>query len=201
MTPDEAANRFHSLEMLIKRDLPGFIQEIIAHDAVAMIHNRVVRQQKNYLGGQFSAYSKRPMLTSGVTEKSKRVYRQVAGSKSKRRELDWVAIKRQGKNIHLFELKGGYAELRRIEGFSNSRKSFEFTGQMWRGFGVKKTVTTGNRIIITLGGRNIRSQKLIDANSAREGVSIVNISDSELKKLAEMIDKEIARYVRKVGLS
>lgn len=201
MTADEAAKRFGRLEKLISRDLPQFIQEIIAHNAVAMIHNRVVMRQKNYLGGSFSGYSKKPMLTSGTTAKSRRVWRRMASSKKKRRNLDWVTLRRQGRNIHLFELKGGYAQMRRLEGFSNRNKSFEFTGQMWRGFGVKRVVKSGNAVIITLGGRDLESQKKIDANSKREGISIVNISDKELEKLAEMIEKEIQRYVRKVGLS
>jgi len=201
MKPQEAASRFKELDRMIRRDLPVFIQERIAHNAVAMIHNRVVKKQKNYLGGQFSAYSKRPMLTSGTTEKSKRVGRALASSKAKRAELDWVTIRSGGRNVRLFELPGGYAQLRRLERFSNARKSFEFTGQMWRGFGVKKKQVSGTTIIITLGGRNLESQKKIDANSKREGISIINISDRELEELARMVDKKLQRYVNKVGLS
>lgn len=201
MKVPEAISRFDQLEKMIRKDLPLFIQERIAHDAVQMIHDRVVNQQKNFLGGQFSSYSKRPMLTSGKTEKSNRVGRALASSKRKRAELNWVTIRSGGKNVHLFELPGGYAQLRRMEGFSNTRKSFEFTTQMWRGFGVKRKRVSANTIIITLGGRNLESQKKIDANSQREGISIINISDSELAILAKECDKEIQRYVNKVGLS
>jgi len=201
MTPDEAAKRFNNLDKLIRKELPLFIQQRIAQNAVAMIHNRVIGTQKNYMGGSFSGYSTRPMLTTGVTEKSARIRRSVAGSKNARRGLDWVTIKAGGKNVALFELKGGYAQMRRLEGFSNRAKSFEFTGQMWRGFGVKRTRRTDKEIIITLGGKNLEAQKKIDENSKREGISIINISDKELKELAKMVDKELQRYVGKVGLS
>ena len=200
MSPDEAAKRIDNLQKLIRRDLPLFIQERIAQDAVFKIHNRVVRTQKNYLGGSFSAYSTRPILTTGITEKSARIRRAVAGSKAARKKLDWVTIKAGGKNVSLFELKGGYAQMRRLEGFGNRNKSFEFTTQMWRGFGVKRTRKTPNEIIITLGGRNLESQKKIDVNSQREGINIINISDKELKELAVITDKEIQKYINKVGL-
>jgi len=201
MKINEATERFHRLEQMIKRDLPKFIMERIAHDAVSMIHNRVVMTQKNFMGSKFSAYSTKPLFTTGVTEKSKRVRNSVAGSKAARRNLEWITVKSGGKNVALFKLEGGYAEMRRLEGFSNRYKSFEYTGQMWRGFGVKRQRKTDTEVIVTLGGRNLRSQKLIDENSRREGISIVNISDKELKKLADMIDKEIQRYVNKVGLA
>lgn len=201
MSPDEAAVRFDKLEKMIGRELPIFIQERIAMNAVAMIHNRVVNKQKNFMGGSFSSYSKKPMLTSGTTEKSSRVYRAMASSKQKRKQLDWVTIRSGGKNVHLFELPGGYAQLRNLEGYSNPKKSFEFTTQMWRGFGVKRKKVSGKTIIITLGGKNLESQKKIDMNSRREGINIINISDAELKELAVMVDKEIQKYINKVGLS
>lgn len=201
MSPNEAAKRFNDLERVIKKELPLFIQQRIAANAVAMIHDRVVNRQKNYLGGSFSAYSTKPILTTGVTAKSGTIRRKLAGSKSARRKLDWVTIKAAGKNVSLFELKGGYAQMRRLEGFSNRAKSFEFTTQMWRGFGVKRKQVTQNEIIITLGGKNLESQKKIDVNSRREGINIINISDRELKELAKMVDKELQRYVGKVGLS
>lgn len=201
MNAQEAATRFEKLEKIIQKELPVFIQQRIAFNAVNMIHDRVVYQQKNYLGASFSNYSRRPMLTSGKTEKSNRVGRALASSKQKRSQLTWVTVRSGGRNVHLFELPGGYAQLRRLEGFTNARKSFEFTTQMWRGFGVKRTSITQNQIIITLGGKNLEAQKKIDYNSQREGVSIINISDKELKELAKMVDKEIQKYVNKVGLS
>jgi hypothetical protein len=201
MTPDEAAKRFDNLQKIIARDLPLFIQNRIAKNAVSMIHNRVVNTQKNYLGGNFSQYSRTPILTSGKTAKSKKVGRALASSKAKRKQLKWVTVKSGGRNVSLFELKGGYAELRSWEGFTNIYKSFEFTTQMWRGFGVKRTQKTPTEIIITIGGKNLESQKKIDVNSRREGINIINISDSELKELAIMVDKELQRYVTKAGLA
>ena len=201
MKVDEAVKRFAQLRKMIERELPVFIHQRIAHNAVSMIQNRVVQTQRDYMNRSFSRYSERPMWTTGTTEKSDRVRRAVAGSKAKRRQLQWITVQHKGQNIRLFKLEGGYAEMRRIEGFSNTNKSFEFTGQMWRGFGVKRVQKTKGSVTVTIGGRDKRSQELIDENSKREGVNIVNISDEELEKLAKQIDKELQRYVDRVGLS
>ena len=201
MTPDEAAKRFQRLLQTINRDLPTFIQERTAHNAVTFIEQRVQNTGRNYLGNPFRPYSTKPMLTSGTTEKSKAIWNQLASSKTRRKDLDWVTIKRRGKNIHLFELKGGYKEMRRREGLKTGHKDFWFTSMMWRGFGVKRVVRSKGKMVVTLGGKNVESQKKIDRNSDREGVNIINISDQELKILAKQIDRQMQKYINKVGLS
>jgi len=201
MTPDEAARRFELLRKMVGRDMPAFIEQRVGMNAAELIRRRVTMRGENYLGGQFRAYSRKPMLTSGTTEKSRSVWNAMAGSKAKRRDLDWVTIKRGGKNIRLFELKGGYAQLRRLEGLQTGHKDFWFTTQMWRSFGVKRTTRGQSEFIVTLGGKNPESQKKINENSRRENINIINISDQELKLLAKMVDKELQRYINKVGLS
>ena len=201
MTPDEAAKRVNKLLQMINHDFPTFIKERTAHNAVTMIEQRVQNTGRNHLGNPFKPYSTRPMLTSGTTAKSKAVWNKMAGSKAKRRELDWVTIKRRGKNIRLFELKGGYKQMRRLEGLQTGHKDFWFTTQMWRGFGVKRVLKGKDKMIITIGGKNGESQNKIDRNSDREGVNIIDISDQELKLLAKQIDQQIQKYINKVGLS
>lgn len=201
MTPDEAAKRFDMLEKMIERDLPTFIQERVAHSAQQLIENRVRVQGKNYRGGSFKPYSTKPILSSGTTAKSKAVGNALAGSKSKRRQLEWRTVTHKGKQVRLFIVPGGYKQIRQIEGLQTGHKDFWFTTQMWGGFGVKRKSHTKNKITVTLGGTNKESQDKIDGNSEREGVNIINISDSELKSLAKMVDKEIQRYINKLGLS
>ena len=200
MTPDEAAKRFDLLDKMIARDLPVFIQERIAHSAEQLIEQRVRTKGVNYLGGQFKPYSRKPILTSGRTAKSSRIANQLAGSKAKRRQLEWRTIKHKGQNVRLFILPGGYAQMRQMEGLQIAHKDFWFTTQMWRGFGVKRIRKQPGQVTVTLGGTNQEAQDKIDANSQREGINIINISDSELKTLANMIDKEIQRYINKLGL-
>ena len=201
MTPDEAAKRFELLRRMAERELPAFIQQRVAFNAVEDIRERVTLRGQNFRGGQFKPYSRKPILTSGTTEKSKNIWRKYADSPEKRKQLKWVTIKRGGKNIRLFELKGGYAQMRRDEDLQTGHKDFEFTTQMWRNFGVKRTSKTNSEFVVTIGGKNVESQKKINANSKREGINIINLSDKELKDLAVMVDKELQRYINKLGLS
>ncbi len=150
MTPKEAAKRFKRLEEMVRRDMPLFITRRIAEDAITMIERRVRMQGLNYLGGSFKPYSRKSMLTSGRTEKSNRIATQLAGSKSKRKQLQWVTLKHKGRNVRLFVLPGGYAQMRSLEGLQTGHKDFTFTTQMWRGFGVKRTSKSRNEFIVTL---------------------------------------------------
>jgi hypothetical protein len=201
MTPEEAAKRFRRLSEMVARDMPEFITRRVAQDAIRKIEERVRDRGLNYLGGSFKPYSRRPMLTSGTTANSKKIWTQLASSPKKRKLLQWRTIKHKGRNVRLFILEGGYAEMRQREGFQTGHKDFTFTTQMWRGFGVKRTSKTNNQFTVTLGGKNVEAQKKINANSKREGVNIINISDSEAKELAKTVDKELQRYINKVGLS
>jgi len=200
MTIDETIRHFKELQAFIGRDLPNELTKIVAHDTVAQIHTRVVDKQVNAKGQRFSRYSTKPTLSSGTTAKSKRVFNALAGSKKKRSELDWVTIKRRGKNTHLFVVKGGYREIREIEGFSNENKSFEFTTQMWRGFGVKRTEKSSGRFAVVLGGRNAESQDKIDWNSEREGVDIIDASKQERDHIKRQVEREIEKYIKRAKL-
>jgi hypothetical protein len=201
MTPEEAAERFKRLSQMVARDMPQFITRRVAEDAAEKIRRRVTLQGLNYLGGAFKPYSRRPMLTSGKTEKSNRIGVALAGSKSKRKQLQWRTIKHKGKNVRLFVLPGGYAQMRRLEGLPTGHKDFEFTRKMWDGFGTKRTSKTNNEFVVTLGGKNVEAQMKINANSRREGINIINLSDQETKELAKIVDQELQRYINKVGLS
>ena len=201
MNIQETIKQIDKLKQKVKTDLVAQLSQIKAQDIVSVIQKRVRDNGKDSTGASFGKYSTTTMLTSGTTLKSRRVWRAVAASKKKRKNLNWVTIKKGGKNIRLFELKGGYAELRRLEGFSNAVKSFEFTGEMWRKFGIVRTTVTGNGIIFTLGGRTDASQNKIDRNSEREGRSIIDISQSELTFLQTQIDKILQGYVVNVKLN
>jgi len=200
MKMEELENKVKKLSDDLKRQLPIYIKQVVGFHAAGMISHRVITKQTNARGAKFSKYSSRPMLTSGNTLRGKRVWAAMAASKSKRRDLNWVTIKMKGKNVHLFELKGGYAQLRKIEGFGNTHKSFEYTGEMWDMFGVKRSKATGDEVVLVLGGKNMASQQKMDRNTEREGVNIIDISDKELESLARMIERKMQQYVNKQGL-
>ena len=201
MTLEQAITKIDQLKKKVATDLPKKIVQIASVDIAAMIADRVVKTQTNFRGNKFSRYSTRPMLASGTTIKSRRVWEALASSKNKRRELDWVTIKRGGKNIHLFEIKGGYAELRKIEGFTNANKSFEFTTEMWRKFGVKKVTYSGNVMKITLGGKTDEAQKKINVNSKHEGVNIIAANKNEEKFLHDRVNRILQGYIKELKLN
>ena len=197
---DETIRRLKEFRKKLQSNLVKDLGKVVGVDTVSQIEMRVRDKQRKADGQLFSRYSTNPMLTSGTTIKSKRVWQALASSKTKRRSLDWVTIKKGGKNIHLFELKGGYAQLRKLEGFSNARKSFEFTGEMWRKFGVKKTTMCSGVITFTLGGKTTAAQDKIDWNSEREGVNIIEPGKEEVLFLQNQINRLIPGYLAKVGL-
>ena len=197
---DETIRRLKEFRKKLSTDFVKDLGKVVGVDTVSQIEMRVRDRQKKADGQLFSRYSTSPMLTSGTTIKSKRVWQALASSKTKRRSLDWVTIKKGGKNIHLFELKGGYAQLRKLEGFGNARKSFEFTGEMWRKFGVKKTTMGSGVITFTLGGKTTAAQDKIDWNSEREGVNIIEPGKEEVLFLQNQINRLIPGYLAKVGL-
>ena len=201
MTPEESVKRFQKLLQTINRELPAYIKETTAHNAAVFVFNRVHDTGRNFRGVPFKPYSTKPMLTSGTTSKSKAIWNQLASNPKARKELNWVTIKRRGRNIRLFELKGGYKEMRRREGLKTGYKDFTFSSVMWDSYGVKRTVNSKGKVVVTIGGKTQDSQDRIDWNSKREGVEIINISDRELDLLAKQIDKQMQKYINKVGLS
>jgi hypothetical protein len=68
--------------------------------------------------------------------------------------------------------------VRQKKGYHNIHMSFEFTREMWLGFGVKQA----GRDFVTLGGTTGDSQQKIDENSKRVGYSIIKPSEKELEK-------------------
>jgi len=197
---EETIRRLKEFRKKFSTDFVRDLGKVVGVDMVSEIEMRVRDRQRKADNQLFSRYSTSPMLTSGTTVKSRRVWQKMASSKTKRRALDWVTIKKGGKNIHLFELKGGYAQLRKLEGFSNARKSFEFTGEMWRKFGVTNTTIGGGVITFTLGGKTTAAQDKIDWNSEREGVVITEPGKIEIQNLQNQTDRLIPGYLAKVGL-
>lgn len=195
MTLDETVRRLTDFRKNLPKWLASDLGPVVGVDFVNLIELRVRDTQKDSKGHHFSRYSTRPMLTSGKTLKSKRrVWDAIPDDEKK-----WVTIKRGGKNIHLFELKGGYAQLRKIEGFSNRYKSFDFTTEMWRKFGVKSTKIANKIITFIIGGKTTASQDKINWNSEREGKNIIEPNKEEMQYLQQQIDRLLPGYLAKVG--
>lgn len=197
-TVEEFNKQLTAFEKDIIKKLPDqFIHATAGFDVAGLVKERVIQTSKSGDNTHFSPYSTKPMLTSGTTAKSKRVWNEKAGSKNKRSDLKWVTLKKGGKNVHLFELSGGYAELRRLEGFSNRFKNFWFTTEMWKKFGMIASMCTATGFKLRFGGKTPEAQKKIDANSAREGKNILEMTKGEVADVSDNVSTWMDEMLRK----
>ena len=198
MTVEEFNKRLSSFESDVIKKLPDqFIKAKAGFDIAATVSERVIQKSVSGDGSHFSAYSTKPMLTSGTTVKSKSVWNAKASSKAKRSNLKWVTIQKGGKNIRLFELEGGYAELRRLEGFSNRYKNFWFTTEMWRMFGLKQASKSNQGFKLIFAGKTSEAQKKMDENSAREGKNILDMTSGEVQEISDRTSSWIDTMLKK----
>jgi len=182
-----------------KRQLPQYffnlIKQYAAHDVVAQIENRITTTGKAADGLMFSPYSTKPFWTTGRMQKSNRLRNWAIGNPS----VKWMTVKYGEKNVHLFQVPGGYKQAREIEGLQTQYKDFEFSGQMWRMFGVKRSATAKDNVRVWIGGRSTRSQKLINKNSKREGKPLIDMSKEEIATMEKVIDNEISKLMKKLN--
>lgn len=158
----EQINRLDELINYVNNELPIFAQNVAAADLAALVTNRVVQKGENYKGGQFSPYSTQTVAAWRFWGKSRT---QAAEKK----------VRAQAK------AKGAlsYKTFRELNNLKAGAKNFEFTGEMWRKFGIVSTIRTGPNFKIKIGGTTTAAQDKIDENSAREGLSIVEASEKE----------------------
>lgn len=169
----------------------GQIMAQVASDALAMVKKRVQDKGENAEGAKFPAYSTKPMLASrkGMTGKA---YSSIAGSKDKRRELEWVTI-----NGHkLFSIPGGYKQYRDLSGRQSGFVDFTFTGSMWNNIKLispKSELDSGVAVIKPT--KDIEKKKLA-GNTERKG-EILALSDKEKQRLVQIYESGIENVFRK----
>lgn len=158
----EQIERFDELIAFVQNELPQKAEQVAGHDLVALITNRVVQDGMNYAGGKFSPYSERFLRADAFVGKSR--------TQTAERKIQ-------------AQLKAGgtlnYKQFRELNNLETDKKNFEFTGEMWRKFGVISSTVGGMRFRITLGGKTEAAAKKIEENSEREGVSIIEASAEE----------------------
>lgn len=178
-----------------QRELPDYLykqsEEIVRLDMIAVIAKRVRLSGIKATGGKFRPYSTKPTLIGASSFTSKGAANKALGSKAKRRKLEWVTYD----SHKLAILEGGYREIRQIEGRQTGHKDFERTGEMWRGFGITRKVRTKANIKISIGGRNEDSAKKIAENSEREGISIIDISIYEEKRVYKAFETRMYNFL------
>ena len=123
----------------------------------------------------------------------------IAGSKTKRKELKWVTLQRGGKNIRLFELPGGYKQFREIHGRQTGFVDFTFTGKMMGSIHILSNPSQHSQGVVVIGPNTDEEQKKMAGNEKRKG-EILNLSDSEIKEIADMFKVDTLKVFRDNGL-
>ena len=150
-------------------------------DAAALIENRIVTKGEKNNGQKFSPYSTKQVPAFLYFGRS----RNGAGE---------AAIKKASK------AKEGvsYSDLRKFNGLNTSVKNFQFTGEMWQGFGVKSVQVVSFGVVeVVIGGKNSRSNLLLDAHSKRENSELTEPSKTEIDQITKAIQERIKRIVNK----
>ena len=146
-------------------------------DLVALITLRVVQSGKSADGAPFSPYSTTELPAFFYFNRSRS-----AGAESK------VRAKAKKKEPI------SYREFRQINNLNPAPKNFEFTGEMWRNFGVLRVQRTPAGATLTIGGRTPAAAEKIDWNSEREKRSIIQPSPQEI----ETITANLKRWAQSI---
>lgn len=163
MTIDELTNRLTRGLQRLDSELEAQVSKAGA-DLVALVTNRVIQEGKNANGDSFSPYSDTEIPAFFYFNKS----RNASGE---------AAVRKKAKDKE----KISYKEFRGLNNLNESPKNFEFTGSMWRGFGVTKIERTPNGATLTIGGKNQDSESKITWNSEKEKVPIIKPSAQEIQ--------------------
>lgn len=178
MTLDDKIQRYKEFLGFIKNELPKYAILVSSNDLSALITNRVIQEGKNHTGGKFKSYSTRDVPAYKYWGKSR--------TQSAEKRVRTLARSRGVLD---------YAEFRRINNLKTDTKNFEFSGEMWRKFGVIKEQISGDKFTVILGGKTKIAQEKIDDNSDREGVSIIEASEGEIR----VIEKTIQDWLNREG--
>lgn len=167
MSIERQIEDLEKLNDFLKNQLPVFSQQVLASDLIALVANRVVQKGQNFKGGSFSPYSSKTVAAWRFWGKSRT---QAAEEKVRKRSRARLSL--------------SYKEFRELNNLNTGKKNFEFTGQMWREFGIVRVKKAPLSFSITIAGTTTNAQTKIDDNSQREGVSIIEASEAE-KSLVE----------------
>ena len=178
MTIEEQILRFEELEQQIIDGLPEVLAQIAGGDFRAMIVKRVTETATGANGNKFSDYSSTPTYINTSIYGPRKV-----DPKGKTGKTVFAKTGEKHKSTY-FPL--GYLEYRSKIG-RELEKNFFLTGEMWRNFGITKVTEDGNEVTVTLAGLTPDAQNKIDGNSEREGQSIIEANEEEIRFIEDNI--------------
>lgn len=184
----------------------------VANEALQLIRLRVQNDGENSEGQKFPDYSKKPMLAGRKSFKTDAAFRQIAGSKDKRKELKWVTLggnrfeqymsesSGDGSDIkRLFKIPGGYAQFRELHGRQSGFVDFTFTGRMWNNIKLVSDSVELQSGVAVIKATEPEQQKKLEGNTKRKG-DILKLSKSEEKRISELYEQWVENALRRLKL-
>ena len=176
----------------------GEVMIAAANDSIALITKRIQERGTNADGQAFEKYSTKPMWTNKAAL-TQTAYNKIAGSKGQRKNLRWIMVKRDGKNVRLFELEQGYKQYRELHGRQTRHTDFTFTGRMWSSVALvldRSKLIQGEAIIRP---QSQQEYQKMQQNVERKG-QILDLSGDEIRMVQKGYDKGILQIFRNNGL-
>jgi hypothetical protein len=194
MTFEELDKKFQHVIDYAKTHNDGKIITEVAATALTLLRKRVIETGVNAKGEKFAPYSTKPMLANRTGMFTK-AYSQIAGSKSKRKELKWVTI-----NGHkLFEIPGGYKQYRELNTRQTNYVDFSFTNRMWNNIQVRSKPDQHMMGIAIIGAVEEKEKQKLAGNTKLRG-DILDLSMSEQATLLRIFGLEELKIFKESGL-
>ena len=176
----ELSNELNKFAGHIEGTERGTIMIKMANEALILNRQRVQEKGQNADGSAYKPYSTKPMLAGrmGMTTSA---YSNIAGSKDKRAELEWVTYKGR----KLCELPGGYKQFRELHGRQTGFVDFTFTGRMWNNIKLVSDRAELNSGVAVIKPTEDIQKKKLSGNTEKRG-DILALSKAEEQRLADI---------------
>jgi len=163
--------------------------------ALTWIKERVIETGVNAKGQKFKPYSTRPTLAGGKSFRTVKYAAQVLGSKAKRKGFDWVTV-----NGHrLVVVKGGYKEIRQLQGLQTDHVDFSVTNEMWGDINIISKSSDHQKGTVIIGAKKESEKKKLEGNTKRRG-DILDLNPHEIEDLYNGYNLNMLQIFRNNGL-
>ena len=197
MTPQELDKKLDDVISDIQGTPFGNIMAQIGQDALVTIRERVINTGVDADGQAYSAYSSKPMLSGCKNFINKSAC--PAGSKAKRKTLNWVTLKKGDKNVRLYEIEGGYKEFRELNGRQTGHVDFSLSGRMWQNIKVVSKNDEHNAGVTRIAATTDEDKAKLAGNTERR-TDILKLSVTEINQLSEDFGLRLTQIFRNHGL-
>lgn len=194
MTPEQHTSAFSKTINELENQYNGEIMVKLGLSALTFIKQRVQETGKDAEGASYRPYSTKAMLAN-CSSMTGSACAKIAGSKEKRKELDWVTI-----NGHkLFAIPGGYKQYRELHGRQTDHVDFSFTNRMWNNINVISNQSDHQNGVAIIGAKNEEEKKKLEGNTKRRG-DILDLNPKEIYDLYTTYHLNALQVFRNNGL-